>query len=144
MNIVSSYLPGIIRNFKTYKALGDKTMAQLSDSEINISPQVESNSMALLVKHMHGNMLSRWTDFLTSDGEKPNRHRDTEFEGDLKDKEAMIRLWEEGWSCMFATLESLKESDLEKTIYIRSEAHTVMEAINRQMMHYAYHVGQMV
>jgi hypothetical protein len=142
--ITSEFLPGIIRNFRTYKALADKTIAQLQDSEINIRQDEYSNSMALLVKHMHGNMLSRWTDFLTTDGEKPDRHRDTEFEGDLKDKAAMIQLWEQGWECMFNTLESLTEQDLSKTIYIRSEAHSVMEAIHRQMMHYAYHVGQMV
>jgi len=144
MNMLSVYLPGVILNFRTYKALADKTISQLEDAEINIAQDEHSNSMALLVKHMHGNMISRWTDFLTTDGEKPDRHRDSEFEGELKDKAALIKLWEAGWDCMFHTLESLKEEDLRKTIYIRGEAHTVMEAINRQMMHYAYHVGQMV
>ncbi|MFI5149174.1 MAG: DUF1572 family protein [Bacteroidia bacterium] len=144
MNILGTFLPGIIKNFRTYKGLGDKTIAQLREQEINFRQDEHSNSMALIVKHMHGNMISRWTDFLTSDGEKPDRNRDREFDGDIADKASMLKLWEEGWACLFHALESLKEEDLGRTVYIRSEAHTVLEAVTRQVMHYSYHVGQMV
>jgi hypothetical protein len=138
------YLPGILKAFRSYKSLGDKTLEQVNDADINYTPNEESNSLALIVKHLHGNMLSRWTDFLNSDGEKDSRKRDAEFEGALRDKKELLELWEEGWACLFTALEALKEEDLPKTIYIRKEAHTVLEAINRQLSHYPYHVGQMV
>src|SRR4029078_3732524 len=102
----------------------------------------ESNSIAIIVKHLWGNMLSRWTDFLTADGEKPTRDRETEFENDIKDKKELLHKWNEGWACLFNAVNSLKEEDLTTIIYIRNEGHTVTEAINRQVAHYAYHVGQ--
>ncbi len=139
-----NYLDDSIQVFKNYKALGDKTISQLNEEEINYQPDPESNSIALIVKHLHGNMISRWTDFLTTDGEKENRHRDREFEGALKNKTELMLLWEEGWNCLFNTLHSLKEEDLGLTVFIRKEPHTVMQAINRQLAHYPYHIGQMV
>jgi hypothetical protein len=130
--------------FSSYKALGDKAFLQLKDNEINQSQGDSSNSVGLIVKHLHGNMLSRWTNFLTSDGEKPDRHRDAEFEGKAMDRKEMLLLWEEGWNCLFATLDSLTGHDLNKTVHIRREPHTVMEAMLRQIAHYSYHVGQIV
>ncbi len=130
--------------FSSYKSLGDKAFLQVKDDEINQFQGSSSNSIALIVKHLKGNMLSRWTDFLTTDGEKENRNRDTEFEGKLLNKKEMIELWEEGWACLFSALDSLAPNDLDKTVYIRREAHTVQEAIIRQIAHYSYHVGQIV
>ena len=138
------YLPSIISTFRSYKSLGDRTFEQVSDNEINYSFTEESNSLAIIVRHLNGNMLSRWTDFLNSDGEKQTRNRDAEFEGALTDKIELLQLWEEGWACLFSALEALSEDDLSRTIYIRAEAHTVLEAINRQLSHYSYHVGQLV
>jgi hypothetical protein len=139
-----NYLSVILKTFRSYKSLGEKTLEQVKDAEINFTPNEESNSLALIVKHLHGNMLSRWTDFLNSDGEKENRQRDTEFEGSVTDKKELLRLWEAGWACLFAALEGLREEDLSRTIYIRKEGHTVLEAINRQLAHYSYHIGQLV
>jgi len=144
MSLDEQYLSSALRQFKTYKALGDKTFGQLKEEEVNYTPGPDSNSIALVVKHMHGNMISRWTDFLTSDGEKPNRNRDQEFEGKFSGKSEMLRIWEEGWKVLFASLEALKPEDLLKTVLIRNEPHTVLEAINRQLAHYPYHVGQIV
>lgn len=120
-------------------------MAQISDNDFFTELSDIDNSLAIIVKHMAGNMRSRWRDFLTSDGEKDDRHRNTEFEiYDSDSKESLMQKWEEGWQICFDAIELLKPEDLEKTIYIRAEAHTVLEAINRQLTHYAYHVGQIV
>lgn len=140
----TDYLNSVTKQFEYYKLLGDKTIAQLPDDKLTWQFNPESNSIATIIKHLSGNMLSRWTDFLTSDGEKEWRNRDAEFENDLTTKEEVVKLWEEGWKCFLHTLKSLKEDDLEKIIYIRNQGHTVTEAINRQLAHYPYHVGQIV
>lgn len=139
-----TYLEGVTKLFSYYKSLGDKTFAQLNDEDIQWQYNAESNSIATVVKHIWGNMLSRWTDFLTSDGEKPWRERDAEFENDITTKSEMIEKWEAGWKCLFDALNALNESDLDKIIYIRNEGHTVTDAINRQLAHYPYHIGQIV
>ncbi len=139
-----SYLSSIIRQFQLYKSLGEKAIEQVNEQDLFRQFNEESNSIAIIVKHLHGNMISRWTDFLTSDGEKENRNRDGEFINDITSKAEMMKLWEEGWACCFNAIETLKEEDLERTIYIRNEGHSVMEAINRQVSHYPYHVGQIV
>lgn len=132
--------------FRTYKDLGDKAMAQLaSDEEFFHALDPESNSVAIIVKHLRGNMRSRWTDFLTTDGEKPGRHRDEEFEmRDGLGRPDVLAWWEEGWSVVFAALDALRPEDLGRTITIRGEPHTVVQAILRQVAHYASHVGQIV
>lgn len=140
----ANYLESAIKQFEYYKLLGDKTFAQLKEEKLFWQYNEESNSIAIIVNHLSGNMLSRWTDLLNSDGEKEWRNRDAEFENLIQSKEEMISKWEEGWNCLFATLISLKEEDLNKIIYIRNQGHTVMEAINRQLAHYPYHIGQIV
>lgn len=140
----SNYLKNIKQQFEYYKYLGDKTFEQLSDADINWQYNEESNNIAIIVKHIVGNMLSRWTDFLTSDGEKEWRHRDTEFENPTKTKKELIEIWEKGWKCLFDTINSLEEKDLDTIIFIRNQGHTVLEAINRQLCHYPYHIGQLV
>ena len=130
--------------FMYYKELGERTFVQLSDEALFWQPNEISNSIAIIVKHLWGNMLSRWTDFLTSDGEKQWRKRDKEFENDIKNRKELLSKWEEGWQCLFDSLNALNEKDLNKTVYIRNEKHTVTEAINRQLTHYAYHIGQIV
>lgn len=140
----NSFLQSAIRQFRYYKDLGDKTMQQLSDEQLLYKPSAESNSIITIVKHLHGNMMSRWTDFLTTDGEKAWRTRDAEFEDEVLDRKGLLELWESGWNCLFGALSQLSDHDLEKIIYIRNQGHTVMEAINRQLAHYPYHVGQMV
>jgi hypothetical protein len=142
--MMSTYLNSIRKEFQYYKHLGDKTINQLKDQELHWQYNEESNSIAIIVKHMWGNMLSRWTDFLTADGEKPTRDRETEFENDIKDKNELLHKWNEGWTCLLNAVNNLKEEDLTTIIYIRNEGHTVTEAINRQVAHYAYHVGQIV
>ena len=139
-----TYLESAIKEFQYYKMLGEKTINQLSDDELLWQYNAESNSIAIIVKHLWGNMLSRWTDFLTSDGEKQNRDRESEFDNDLSGKNELLEKWNEGWSCVMNAVNSLKEQDLSKIIYIRNEAHTVTQAINRQIAHYAYHAGQIV
>jgi hypothetical protein len=126
------------------KLLGEKTFAQLSDDELFWQHNTDTNSVATIVKHLWGNMRSRWTDFLTTDGEKPWREREAEFENDVRTREAMLAKWEEGWACLFGALEPLTDADLGRIIHIRNEGHTVLEAINRQLAHYPYHVGQIV
>ena len=140
----TSYLESVIKQFEYYKMLGDKTINQVAEQKLFWQYNEESNSIAIIVKHLSGNMLSRWTDFLISDGEKEWRNRDAEFENDLKSKEELIQSWNNGWNCFFNTLSLLKEEDLSTVIYIRNQRHTVLEAINRQLAHYPYHVGQMV
>lgn len=141
----SNYLHSCIKEFKGIKTLGDKSFSQIKDEDFFKSPDTESNSIAVIVRHLSGNMISRWTDFLTTDGEKPDRNRDEEFEKLFyTDKDDIIARWEKGWNCLFDALESLNESDLIKTVFIRNQKHTVTEAINRQLTHYAYHIGQIV
>lgn len=139
-----NYLKSIDRQFRYYKSLGEKAISQVEEQKLFWQFNEDSNSIATIVKHLSGNMLSRWTDFFTTDGEKEWRNRDGEFENDLKTKEEVLALWDKGWNCLFAALEGIKPDDLEKIIYIRNEGHTVMEAINRQLAHYPYHVGQIV
>jgi hypothetical protein len=140
----TQYLSNTISVFKQYKALAEKAIGQVQSEQLYYKPDEESNSLAIIMRHLAGNMISRWTDFLTTDGEKPNRNRDLEFEQDDLNHEKLISYWEEGWKVFLDTLESLQPDDLQKTIYIRSEPHTVLEAINRQLAHYSYHIGQMV
>ena len=140
----TAYLESAKKQFEYYKMLGDKTIAQLPDDKLFWQYNDESNSIAIIVKHLSGNMLSRWTDFLTSDGEKEWRHRDAEFENDIQSKTELIQKWNQGWDCLFTALNSLTIEDLSKTIYIRNQGHSITEAINRQLAHYPYHVGQMV
>jgi hypothetical protein len=140
----TSFVKDSIDLFRYYKRLGDRAMAQAPDDALFTALDPESNSIAIVVKHMAGNMRSRWTDFLTSDGEKPTRNRDTEFESPPQTRAELIELWEAGWNYMFDALAALSEEDLGRTVYIRTEPHSVMQAINRQMGHYAYHVGQIV
>lgn len=140
----SDYLTSVRKQFEYYKQLGDKTFAQLEPEKLFYKFNDDSNSIAIIVQHLHGNMLSRWTDFLTADGEKDWRQRDAEFEEVIETKEVMIEKWEEGWRCLFQALDGLKPEDLERIVYIRNQGHTVMEAINRQLAHYPYHIGQIV
>lgn len=140
----ANYLSSVIKQFEYYKQLGEKAMGQLGSEQLFQIPSLESNSMAVIVQHLSGNMLSRWTDFLTADGEKEWRNRDAEFEPIIKNKQELDAAWNKGWDVCLNTLKSLNEDDLEKIIYIRNQGHTVMEAINRQLAHYPYHIGQMV
>lgn len=141
---MKSYLPNQIKLANYYKDLGEKAMHQLSEHELFWQPDEESNCVAVIVKHISGNMLSRWTDFLSSDGEKDWRNRDGEFESTIKSRTELLAIWERGWDCFLGALESLSEADLDKTVYIRNEGHSVVDAINRQMAHYPYHMGQIV
>ncbi|WP_317900078.1 DUF1572 family protein [Aurantibacillus circumpalustris] len=140
----TDYLESAKKQFAYYKLLGEKTVEQLKDKDLFYKYNDDSNSIAVIIKHLHGNMMSRWTDFLTTDGEKEWRQRDEEFEEPEESKEAILKLWNEAWNCLFNTLNSLSEEDLSKTIYIRNQGHSVTEAINRQLAHYPYHVGQIV
>lgn len=138
------YLDSINKQFIYYKTLREKAMDQVEPDQLFVAFNDDSNSIATIVKHVWGNMLSRWTDFLTTDGEKSWRDRDSEFENDIENKEDLISKWDEGWSCLFNTIHSLKPDQLSQIIYIRNEGHTVIEAINRQLAHYPYHIGQIV
>ena len=142
--IMEEFLKDCIKRFLYYKELGDKTLEQISEEELHWMPSSESNSIALIIQHMHGNMKSRWTNFLTEDGEKPWRNRDQEFEQPIWTKEAALDIWNQGWNCLLDTLASLQTEDLQKTIYIRTEPLLVYDAILRQLAHYPYHVGQIV
>jgi len=143
-SIGKEYLTTVVRRLKYYKELGDKTFEQLDEKNIHFRPNEESNSVAIIVQHMVGNMLSRFTNFLTEDGEKEWRQRDDEFEIHQQSKQQVMDLWEKGWRCVFDALDSLNEDDLLKTIHIRKEALTAIDAINRQLAHYPYHIGQMI
>lgn len=138
-----SYSESVQKQFEYYKNLGDKTFLQLKEEELFWTYNEESNSVAIIVKHMQGS-LSRWTDFLTSDGEKEWRNRDAEFEATIQNKEELLAKWEEGWICLFAALKSVEHIDLDTLVYIRNQGHTITEAINLQLAHSAYHVGQIV
>ena len=140
----TSYLKDSASIFRQYKRLGDRAMAQCPDEGLFVTLDAESNSIAIIVKHMAGNMRSRWRDFLTTDGEKPDRNRDTEFEAPPKTCAELMAMWEGGWKYLFEALEPLTDADLTKTVTIRSSPHSVMQAINRQVAHYAHHVGQIV
>ena len=140
----TSYLQDSIGLFRYYKKLADRAMAQCPDEALFMTLDPESNSIAIIVKHLAGNMRSRWQDFLTTDGEKPDRHRDTEFETPPNTRAELMEMWERGWKYLFDALEPLTEADLTKTVTIRTEPHSVMQAINRQVAHYAHHVGQIL
>lgn len=144
MSIGKSYLESIILEFTKQKGLADKAIAQLGDEELHYQPDPESNSVAVIMRHLAGNMLSRWTDFLTTDGEKPDRNRDSEFEDPSMRRSELLARWESGWKVFMDTLHSLKEDDLLATVRIRGEELTAMQAINRQVSHYGYHTGQIV
>jgi hypothetical protein len=144
LQYTNSYLEDSLAVLRYYKKLAEKAMAQVADEHLFSVLDPEANSIAIIVKHMTGNMRSRWSDFLTTDGEKPNRNRDREFVDPPATREALIEDWEDGWARVFGTLESLTEGDLGRTITIRGEPHSVMQAINRQVAHYPHHVGQIV
>lgn len=141
---MNNFLPGTKKLFQYYKGLGEKAIAQVTDEQINWRPNEASNSIALIVHHLTGNMLSRFTDFLTSDGEKSWRNREAEFEVGYANKEDMMKAWERGWNMLFTAIDGLKESDLDSIIYIRNEGQTVMDALQRQLAHYPHHVGQIL
>ncbi|MEO6905622.1 MAG: DUF1572 family protein [Ginsengibacter sp.] len=138
------YLESIKKHFNQYKSLGDKTLEQMDEDNLFWKYNEASNSISIIVQHLWGNMLSRWTNFLTEDGEKEWRERDSEFEKVIKTKEELILKWDEGWECLFAAFNSLTDEDLDKIIYIRKEPLSVVDAVNRQLAHSAYHVGQIV
>lgn len=143
--LAKAFLEDALLQFRKYKKMGEDAISQITEKDFFKLLDKDANNIALIVKHMAGNMRSRWTGFLTTDGEKPNRNRDTEFEIFKDDsKKSLMRKWEEGWKLVFEAVEPLQEEDLLKTIYIRGEPHSVMQAINRQLTHYAYHVGQIV
>jgi len=139
---LTSYIQDSRELFRYYKNLAERAMAQCPDEGLFATLDGESNSIAIIIKHMAGNMRSRWSDFLTTDGEKPDRHRDTEFEEPAKSREELLAAWDRGWKYLFDALAGLSDADLTRTVYIRTEPHSVMQAINRQVAHYSYHVGQ--
>jgi len=140
----AEYLQTAIKRLRYYKLLGEKTFEQLSDADFHYTPNAGSNSIAVIIQHVSGNMLSRWTNFLTEDGEKEWRSRDEEFEVHNYSKQQLTEMWEKGWACFLNSLSSLTEDDLLKTVYIRRDPLTVIDAINRQLAHYPYHVGQIL
>jgi hypothetical protein len=144
MDLATTFLQSAIKRVAYYKELGDKTFPQLNEADFHFTPNKDNNSIAVIIQHMAGNMLSRWTDFLTTDGEKEWRNRDTEFEEQPLTRQELIDLWEKGWNCFLDALKQLSADDLLKTIHIRQEAILAIDAINRQLAHYPYHVGQIV
>jgi Protein of unknown function (DUF1572) len=144
LQFTTSYLEDSLAIFHQYKRLGERAMEQVTDEQLLATLDPESNSIAMIVKHLSGNMRSRWTDFLTTDGEKPSRDRDREFVDPPATRKAIMDAWGEGWTRLFDALEALSEADLVRTVTIRGEAHSVMQAINRQVAHYSLHVGQIV
>jgi hypothetical protein len=141
---MKDYLESVLKQFQYYKLLGDKTFEQLDEADLFWQFDEDSNSIALIVKHLWGNMLSRWTNFLTEDGEKSWRKRDEEFEMDFQTKAELLEKWAEGWQCLFDALKSINEENFNTIVYIRNQGHSITEAVNRQVAHYAYHVGQIV
>ena len=139
---MNSHITSLIKQFDYYKTAGDKTLQQLSFDDLNWQFHNNSNSVSIIVKHMVGNMLSRWTNFLTEDGEKDWRQREQEFEATYTTKDQLIADWDKGWQCVYDAIKPLKNEDLERTVYIRNESHTVADAIFRQLGHYSYHIGQ--
>lgn len=145
MNISAAYLDEAVRSFRGHKRLAEGALSQLSEKELFQIIDPESNSVATILKHMAGNLRSRWTDFLSTDGEKPDRNRDQEFIiGEHPSRESLMTMWERGWQCVFDTLQSLQPDDLSRIVTIRGQEHTVLQAINRSLAHCAYHVGQIV
>jgi uncharacterized damage-inducible protein DinB len=144
LKFTTSYLEDSLALFRYYKILAERAIDQVSDEQLFATLDVEMNSIAVIVKHMAGNMRSRWTDFLTTDGEKPDRDRDSEFVNPPATRDALLRIWEDGWARLFGALEPLSDADLTRTVTIRGEPHSVMQAINRQMAHYPHHIGQIV
>lgn len=144
MKMKNSYLLSCVQQFKYYQLLANKTIEFLSEDDLFYTPNDESNSIAIIMQHMAGNMLSRFTNFFTEDGEKEWRNRDVEFEVQFNTLRELLDYWQKGWLCFFNTIDNLQETDLEKVVYIRNQGHTVIEAINRQLAHYAYHIGQIV
>ncbi len=144
LRFTTSYLEDSLTLFRYYKKLAERAMEQVTDEQLFVMLDEEMNSIGIIVKHMAGNMRSRWTDFLTTDGEKPDRDRDSEFVDPPATRKALLDIWEDGWTRLFRALEPLSDSDLGRTVTIRGEAHTVMQAVNRQVAHYAHHVGQIV
>jgi len=144
LKFTTSYVEDALAVFRQYKLLGERAMQQVSDEQLFQSLDDESNSIAIIVKHITGNMRSRWTDFLTTDGEKPTRNRDSEFVDPPSTRDALMQDWEDGWARVFAAIEPLTDADLSRTVTIRGEAHSVMQAINRQLSHYPMHVGQII
>jgi hypothetical protein len=144
LKFTTSYPEDALTLFRYYKKLAERAMEQVTDGQLLAVLDGEANSIAIIVKHMAGNMRSRWMDFLTSDGEKPDRNRESEFEDPPATREALMKLWEQGWNYLFTALEPLGQADMDRTVTIRGEAHSVMQAINRQMGHYSYHCGQIV
>lgn len=139
-----NYLTSATKQFQYYKSLGEKTFEQLTDEQLFWKANEESNNIAIIVKHLWGNMMSRWTDFITTDGEKEWRKREEEFDNDIQSRDEMMQKWNEGWSCLFYALESINEDNCDTIIYIRNQGHTITDAVNRQLCHYSYHVGQIV
>jgi hypothetical protein len=144
LQFTTSYLADSLALFRQCKKTTEAAIGQVADHQLFAALDDEMNSIAIIVKHMTGNMRSRWTDFLTSDGEKPNRNRDSEFEEPPASRQALMKIWEDGWNAVFAALEPLSDGDMGRSIAIRGEAHSVMQAINRQIAHYSYHCGQIV
>lgn len=144
LKFTTSYLEDSLEIFRHYKKLAERAMAQVADEQLFATLDPEANSIAVIIKHMAGNMRSRWTDFLTSDGEKPTRNRDSEFVDPAPTRAALLADWEDGWARVFSALEPLTDDDLDRTVTIRGEAHSVMQAINRQVAHYSHHIGQIV
>ena len=144
LKFTTSYIEDALAIFRQYKLLGERAIEQVSDQQLIASLDNESNSIAIIVRHMAGNMRSRWTDFLTTDGEKASRNRDSEFVDPPANREALMREWEQGWACVFGAIEPLTDADLARVVTIRGEAHSVMQAINRQLAHYSQHVGQII
>ena len=143
-SFTEDYLADALSSFRAYKKLADKAIAQTKDDELFLKLDEEGNSIAIVMKHMAGNMISRWTDFLNSDGEKPDRTRDMEFVIETSSREDVIAYWERGWKCVFDAIEPLTPGDFSRTVTIRGQKHTIVQAVNRQLMHYAYHIGQIV
>ena len=144
METAAAYLKSIKKQFLYYKTLGEKAIAQIEPEQLFVAVNDDTNSIAVIVKHLAGNMRSRWTDFLTTDGEKNWRNRDDEFEDTLETKAKVLEIWNDGWNCFLDAIDGLKPEQLSEIIYIRNEGHTVVEAINRQLAHYPYHIGQIV
>ena len=143
-HLLEQYHSDALQSFRNYKKLAERAIEQVSDEEFFATIDEEANSIALIVKHVAGNLRSRWTDFLTTDGEKPDRNRDTEFEVIEDTRESLTKYWEDGWRILFDAIEPLTEEDFSKTVTIRGQPHSIVEAINRQLTHYSYHIGQIV
>ena len=142
--LATDFIESSKKQFAYYKALGDRSFEQLTPEQLFMAPNNQSNSIAVIVNHLHGNMLSRWTDFLTTDGEKETRKRDQEFEAIIKEAPEMFAKWEQGWKVLFDALDEVNAQNIDTLVYIRNQGHSIVEAVQRQLCHYAYHVGQIV